>query len=135
MTTPTIQRFAREALDGLDLDDVRDGSPHRDDYIRTAADGEVTSMTTDLFQLVVDDNALAFLDYEGDGEPDPFNCLRAAILDAVEVELRELIEQRLNDEAHDADDQLDDIADGLAEGNAPDPVQASRYLADAGLDS
>lgn len=31
------------------------------------------------------------------------------------------------------DDLLDQIADGLAEGNAPDPVVARRYLADAGL--
>lgn len=102
--TDTIERFAREALDGLDLDDVRGGSPHRDAVIRTAADGEVSAMTTDLFQLVVDDNALAFLSVDPGvasnehGDVEPFTVLRASIVDAVEVELRELIEQRLNGE-------------------------------------
>lgn len=94
MSTPTIERLAADAFEGLDLDDVKPDAEHRDEYLRTAVDGQVSPMTTELFSLVVNDNALAFLDYEGDAS-DPFTCLRGAIFDAVLDRLTELVDEAL----------------------------------------
>lgn len=86
MSAPaTIRRLAQEAWDEI-TDETGDTD---DEALRIAADEQVTSMTTLLFQLVVEDNALGFLEYDGEAT-NPFDVLRGAIVEAVEDELREL---------------------------------------------
>ena len=113
MSTPTIERLAQSAFEEIDLDDL--APPFSE-----LADGEVTSMTTELFAMVVADNALGFLDYEGDAEPDPFTCLRSAIVAAVEVRLTELVSEVREARAEDEEAEAVDIVEPSITG-AVDP--------------
>ena len=54
------------------------GEPSRDSFLDENADQSVPCMTTELFQMVVDDNSLAFLDAPSD-ESEPFRVLASAI--------------------------------------------------------
>lgn len=96
MTTPTIDRLASKLWDELSDPNGDYGFPHPshvdDDAIREAADAEISATTTVLFQMVVDDNALAFLDYDLEAE-NAFDLLRGAIIQAVEQALYEKREE------------------------------------------
>lgn len=102
MSAPTtIDRLADEAWP--DVKEYIDGASFaltEDEAIRHAADSVVSGVTTELFSLVVADNALAFLDYEGEAD-DPFNALRGAIVQAVEAALYERYEAATEEEDDD----------------------------------
>lgn len=94
----TVERLAREVYDDM----VENEAPA--EQISEYVDNVVPSMTTTLFRLVVEDNTLAFLDYEGDGDTTPFNALAGALHQAIEAEVHKL---------RAADDE--DVAEALAE--------------------
>lgn len=95
--TPTIEKLAQEAFEALD------GAHDDDERIRLAVGEQVPATTSVLFQMVVDDNALAFLDIDGEYDS-PFTALAGAIFEAIEAELRDLIGQAERD-AEDEDDE------------------------------
>lgn len=85
----TMQSLVKEVVDGWR--DEHDSAPDVDyeAYVYQNATESVPCMTTTLFQMVVDDNSLAFLD--ADEETDnPFTALSSAI--RVELERRSIKE-------------------------------------------
>lgn len=95
----TVQQLASDVVeewhdliaDGLHVDDDLER------FVAEAAAEAVPSMTTMLFQMVVDDNSLAFLEAKIDGG-EPFTVLASAIGAAIERRALELIrdERSLN---------------------------------------
>ena len=76
MATDTVQRLAQEVYEEM----VDEGAGL--DVLHEYVDGVVPAMTTTLFQLVVDDNSLAFLSFEGEADS-PFAALSGALYEAV----------------------------------------------------
>ncbi len=82
----TVQKLALQVFEEwVDAD-----RPDAQVFIAAASADAVPVMTTMLFQMVVDDNTLAFLDSPYD-ESEPFRVLHSAIVDEVERLALELV--------------------------------------------
>lgn len=93
---PTLRQLTTDAE--ADLIEWLDDNPDADasaiaTFIDETATEAVPVMTTTLFQMVVDDNSLAFIDAETDSS-EPFTCLSAAIRSEIEKHLTKFIEDR-----------------------------------------
>lgn len=93
----TINTLADEAL--VTIRDEGWTIEHDPGLIRQACEETVPPITTSLFQLVVEDNGLAFLDADTDSR-EPFDVLFSAIAEAVTAE----VWSRLDDEDDEDDD-------------------------------
>lgn len=104
----TIERLAREVYD--EMKDEEASAEQTSEYV----DSVVPAMTTTLFQMVVEDNSLAFLDYEGEADT-PFAALAGALFQAIEAEVHKL--RAADPEVEDEEDEEDEDEDGGIEVN------------------
>lgn len=94
----TIERLAQEVHNDMQAEDAP--VEHMSEYV----DNVVPSITTVLFQMVVEDNSLAFLDYDGEADT-PFAALAGALHQAITTEIHKLRgEEQFADEDEDEDD-------------------------------
>lgn len=77
----TVNRLAREVFDEMNDDAASIELVH--EYVEKV----VPTRTTELFQMVVDDNSLAFLDLEYEVDS-PFQALSGALTAAIEDAVR-----------------------------------------------
>lgn len=95
--TTTIESLIADAI--TEVDEWIDDHPEADEDALHAAANEiireqVPPMTTTLFHLVVDDNALAFEDVDTETETTPFNVLFEAVAQKIGQAVREHLESK-----------------------------------------
>jgi hypothetical protein len=95
----SIQQICNEAItEVVEWLDDHPGEDPEGHAIAEIVGSHVPTMTTTLFQLVVDDNALGFEDVEVADDTTPFNVLFEAVRQRIEEAVREHLENREDDD-------------------------------------